>query len=405
MTFVEECYVNYVSMIESCDGQIERLGNIVPIPFMPVEYVDDICKAAIHVIQYQPVLIYMMPTVVVVGDLHGNLVDLVRIFLNHGLPPKTTYLFLGDYVDRGRFSIEVILMLLTLKCRYPNDIILLRGNHEFADVNARYGFLKEVQQVYGNDHVYNIVNEVFSYLPFAAVVGNDIFCVHGGIGSDLSHLNQIAQLKLPINDGSSSFLKGLLWSDPAGANAVFESSIRGESQRYGGYAVRSFFDHTKMKWIIRGHQCVQHGIKHHELGNVITVFSSSSYNGSKNKAGVLIITKSKDFQTSIFPPLESYLTRENAIVYTITKVIENKKILISKDYHSHTISLAKPVFVGSRRSSTIKKSNSHNLPASLESSQIQFSSKILCASTSALTEESITMQSLPLIKLKELKKL
>lgn len=145
----------------------------------------------------------------VFGDIHGQYQDLMRFFDLWGTPDESgdiescDYLFLGDYVDRGNHSLETICLLMALKIKYPDRIHLLRGNHEDRWVNNSFGFAEECSKRLGEDpsepdSVFNKINDFFDWLPLAAVIGEKIICVHGGIGSTLANIEQVEQIQRPL---------------------------------------------------------------------------------------------------------------------------------------------------------------------------------------------------------------
>jgi hypothetical protein len=144
----------------------------------------DLCDSVYSFLSAEPVLLRLSAPIVIVGDIHGNIPDLLRIFEECGYPPHQKYLFLGDYIDRGLHSIEVITLLFALKCKFPEHIYLLRGNHETFNISSVYGFSKECKKRF-SDVVFTEFNSVFECLPIAAVVGRALFCVHGGISPAL----------------------------------------------------------------------------------------------------------------------------------------------------------------------------------------------------------------------------
>jgi serine/threonine-protein phosphatase PP1 catalytic subunit len=149
----------------------------------------------------------------IVGDIHGQFTDLLQFLKKGGDPSRHRYLFLGDYVDRGPHSVEVMTILLCLKNLYPETVFLLRSNHETRDVSLLYGFYDECKARYSED-LWNQFNEVFQFLPLAAVVADRIFCVHGGISRELRSVADIQRLGRPLNVPEFGLIVDLLWTDP-----------------------------------------------------------------------------------------------------------------------------------------------------------------------------------------------
>jgi serine/threonine-protein phosphatase 5 len=155
------------------------------------------------------------PRVTVCGDTHGQYYDVLNIFEMNGHPSATNpYLFNGDFVDRGSFSVEVILTYLLWKLHDPACIYLSRGNHETKNMNKIYGFEGEVKTKY-DDQIFELFLEVFSYLPLAAVIGKSVFVAHGGISTNEKvMLDDIRKIKRGIEPPETSLMSDLLWSDP-----------------------------------------------------------------------------------------------------------------------------------------------------------------------------------------------
>jgi hypothetical protein len=148
------------------------------LPNITKEEIQWICASAADIFLSEKPLLKLSTPLIIVGDLHGKYYDLIHIFVTHGFPDSTTYLFLGDYVDRGKDSIDVILLLFALKIRFPKKIYLIRGNHEVDTTAKRYGFFAECQ---AKDVDFGQFIAPFDSLPLAAIINRSIFCVHGAI--------------------------------------------------------------------------------------------------------------------------------------------------------------------------------------------------------------------------------
>jgi serine/threonine-protein phosphatase PPG1 len=140
----------------------------------------EICEKTKEVLMRESNVVHVSAPVTVVGDIHGQFYDLIEIFRIGGYAPHTNYLFLGDYVDRGLFSVETISLLTCLKLRYPDRVQLIRGNHESRAVTQTYGFYTECVRKYGSSHVWTYFTDMFDFLTLSVVIDDRIFCVHGG---------------------------------------------------------------------------------------------------------------------------------------------------------------------------------------------------------------------------------
>ena len=150
----------------------------------------------------------------VCGDVHGQYYDVMKLFRLGGDVPDKKYVFMGDYVDRGYFSVETVELLLALKARYPDRIVLLRGNHESRGITQVYGFYDECMQKYGNTNAWKYFMDVFDCMSIAALIDNKVLCVHGGISPfirTIDHINSIYRFQEVANEG---LYADLLWSDP-----------------------------------------------------------------------------------------------------------------------------------------------------------------------------------------------
>ena len=266
----------------------QPLTEKTKIPFIPFETVKYICRKSIKILNTQSLYLEVGCPLTIVGDIHGSLNDLFRILRLFKIPPKANYLFLGDYVDRGTNSVAVIILLLALFCEFPVEVTLLRGNHEFPSINKNYGFYDEIMKLYNDASLWELFNEVFSYLPLVAVVNDKIFCVHGGISPKIKTLREIKAIPMPFK-GFDVFppVADLVWSDPSDKTQLFEKNIRGTGYIYGTQAISNFLQTNNLKLMIRAHQCTLKGVHSFSDEIGVTIFSCSNYGSvCNNRCGV-----------------------------------------------------------------------------------------------------------------------
>ena len=188
----------------------------------------------------------------VAGDVHGQYYDLLRIFEYGGFPPESNYLFLGDYIDRGKQSIETIALLLCYKIKYPENFFLLRGNHECAQINRIYGFYDECKRRY-SIKLWKVFSDVFNCLPICALIDEKILCMHGGLSPELKVLDQIKNIMRPTDVPDTGLLCDLLWSDPERGVEEYHDNDRGVSFTFGEKIVRQFTVKHDIDLICRAH--------------------------------------------------------------------------------------------------------------------------------------------------------
>ncbi|KAL9098206.1 MAG: hypothetical protein Q9163_006091 [Psora crenata] len=194
-----------------------------------------------------------------------------------GIPGNQNYIFLGDFVDRGYFSLETLTLLLCLKARYPDRVTLVRGNHESRQITQVYGFYEECQQKYGNASVWKACCQVFDFLVLGAVVDGKVLCVHGGLSPEIRTLDQIRVIARAQEIPHEGAFCDLVWSDPeeVGTWAV---SPRGAGWLFGNKVATEFNYVNGFQLIARAHQLVNEGFKwHFEDKSVVTVWSAPNY--------------------------------------------------------------------------------------------------------------------------------
>ncbi|KDR84971.1 hypothetical protein GALMADRAFT_204590 [Galerina marginata CBS 339.88] len=243
-----------------------------------------ICLAARDVFLSQPTLVELSPPVKIVGDVHGQYSDLIRLFEMCGFPPAANYLFLGDYVDRGKQSLETILLLLCYKIKYPENFFLLRGNHECANVTRVYGFYDECKRRC-NIKTWKTFIDVFNCLPIAAIVASKIFCVHGGLSPSLHTMEDIKRIQRPTDVPDYGLLNDLLWSDPSDTALDWEDNERGVSYCFGKAIINEFLVRYDMDLICRAHMVVEDGYEFWNDRTLVTVFSAPNYCGEFDNYG------------------------------------------------------------------------------------------------------------------------
>ena len=210
------------------------------------------------------------------GDLHGQFFDLLELFGVGGDCPTTSYVFMGDFVDRGYHSVETLLLLLVLKARYPDRITLIRGNHESRQITQVYGFYDECYRKYGSMNVWRCCTELFDYIPLAALVDGDVFCVHGGLSPNISGVEDIRMLDRKQEVPHEGPMCDLLWSDPEDI-AGWGMSPRGAGYIFGDDVAKKFNQENGISLIARAHQLVMEGFKSLFDDQLCTVWSAPNY--------------------------------------------------------------------------------------------------------------------------------
>jgi serine/threonine-protein phosphatase PP1 catalytic subunit len=234
-----------------------------------------ICRLAHELLLSEPVLLELHAPVKLVGDIHGQYIDLIRIFETCGFPPESNYLFLGNYVDRGKQSLETILLLLCYKLKYPENVFLLRGSHECASVSRLGGFYDECKWRC-SVKMWKLLIDTFNCLPIAAIVADKIFCVHGGLSPDLLHVDNIRGITRPTDIPHHGLLTDLLWSDPTDVSAEEDwfPNERGVSFCFSKKVIKDFLDRHGFGLVCRSHMVVKDGYEFSQDRTLVTIFSA-----------------------------------------------------------------------------------------------------------------------------------
>lgn len=237
--------------------------------------VTSIIKDCQRILTKESSLIKLTGTVHVIGDLHGSLDDFVKILSYKGIPPSVNYLFMGNYINKGPCSVEVLLGVICLKVLFPENVHLLRGNHESDEMARMFGFMDECKRKLSSA-IYESFVKLFDYLPFAAVINDSHFCVHGGLSPHLTSVDQIASISRPVKVPGKGLVADLLWSDPSTDVSDWAPSSRGSTFLWGQNTVADFLSQNHFTSIVRAHELAYDGTES-PLSNVTTVFSSSNY--------------------------------------------------------------------------------------------------------------------------------
>jgi len=244
--------------------------------------------------------------ITVCGDTHGQFYDLLNIFKINGNPSKENpYLFNGDFVDRGSFSVEVILTLLTWKVHDPECMHLTRGNHEAKSLNKLYGFEGEVTHKY-DPKTMDLFGEVFCYLPLCFVLATKVMVVHGGLfskdGVKLDDIRKINRFMEPPDEG---LMTEILWSDPHPEKGRHPSK-RGVGVQFGPDVAHKFLDDNKLELLVRSHEMKPGGYEVEAGGRVITIFSAPNYCDQMGNKGAFIRFNGDDMKPKFtqFPAVE-----------------------------------------------------------------------------------------------------
>jgi len=214
---------------------------------------------------------------ILVGDIHGQFYDLLKLISIGGEAPASNYVFMGDFVDRGHHSVETISYLILLKIKYPSHVTLIRGNHETRQVTYSYGLYEEVTRKYGNSNPWNFLTDMFDHMPISALVGGKILCVHGGLSPRIKRVDQINAIDRKMEVPHDGPFSDMMWSDPDDVED-WRVNHRGAGYLFGASVVKEFNHINGLELIARAHQLVNEGYKYwFPEESLVTVWSAPNY--------------------------------------------------------------------------------------------------------------------------------
>jgi len=252
------------------------IDHIRQCKFLPEPELKKLCETVKELLLEESNVQPVSSPVTICGDIHGQFHDLLELFRTGGEVPNTNYIFMGDFVDRGYYSLETFTLLLALKAKYPSKITLLRGNHESRQITQVYGFYDECQQKYGNPNGWKYCTQVFDYLTVAAIIDGGILCVHGGLSPDVRTLDQIRIIQRNQEIPHEGAFCDLMWSDPEEIE-TWQVSPRGAGWLFGNKVTAEFAHVNKLQLVCRAHQLVQDGYKYMFDQTLVTIWSAPNY--------------------------------------------------------------------------------------------------------------------------------
>ncbi|PNY03942.1 serine/threonine protein phosphatase PP2A catalytic subunit-like protein [Trifolium pratense] len=307
----------------------EQISQLMQCKPLSEQQVKELCEKAKEILMHESNVQPVKSPVTICGDIHGQFHDLAELFRIGGKCPDTNYLFMGDYVDRGYYSVETVTiavvmrreaimsnltmkisavtsmstatfteimtdlewirtclnvtaffysiqLLVALKVRYPQRITILRGNHESRQITQVYGFYDECLRKYGSANVWKIFTDLFDFFPLTALVESEIFCLHGGLSPSIETLDNIRNFDRVQEVPHEGPMCDLLWSDPDD-RCGWGISPRGAGYTFG-QDISEQFNHTNsLKLIARAHQLVMDGFNWAHEQKVVTIFSAPNY--------------------------------------------------------------------------------------------------------------------------------
>ena len=289
-----------MTVIDNLDNIIEK---IIKGEILPMTEFDKLYNKAKEILDKRSNIAILKSPITICGCINAHFEELKDIFNICGDVSNNQYLFLGDYVGRGKNNISTFLLIISLLIKFPNNIYLLRGNHDSRHMTITWGLKDECLKKYPGDNskqIYHKICELFDLLQIAAIIDNRIFCVHGGLSPKFKKIEEIEKIdrKKEIYDGENenTLIKDLVWSNPSEEIMEYVDTDNGIGILYGEKAVDDFLkENNNINLIIRSHECIDEGYKYLFNKKVLTIFSVPNYTEFNNIATVLKIDEKNNF--------------------------------------------------------------------------------------------------------------
>ena len=283
---------------EDFDKMLKKVMNF---ELLTGNEIKTVCDKSKEIFIKEPTILEISPPITLIGDIHGQFQDLMEIFYQQGYPKDgISFIFVGDYVDRGLNSVEVLLVLLLLKIQYPQQLFLTRGNHESRMITQQYGFYDEILRKFGTTVIWQYFVEVFDTIPLGGLINNKIYCLHGGLSPTSNNIDEIKKINRFGDIPRNGLFCDMLWSDPDDRNGWAINS-RGAGYTWGYDCSEEFLHINNLKFISRAHQLIMKGYNWCHNRQVLSIFSAPNYcYRCGNEAAIIEIEDENNYMFKTF---------------------------------------------------------------------------------------------------------